>query len=154
MMSREKLLTLRKRVKAGEALDRDQALAVIDHGIAAYEMEGGESALRRREERVEGQLRGLAARERQVRLALADLRDVLTLSPRSPRPQVDVARAQLILDLVDEMLKAKGPAWHREWAWYQPRVDEEFDSDIDQAVRREQSRERDALRRERGSFET
>ena len=121
MMSRDKLLTLRKRVKAGEALDRDQTLAVIDHGVQAYvEMEGGASAVERRRE--------LAERERQVRLALADLREVLTLSPRSPRPRVGDVRARFILDLVDEMLKAKGPAWHREWSWYQPRVDEEFGS--------------------------
>jgi hypothetical protein len=119
MMSRDKLLTLRKRVKAGETLDRDQALAVIDHGVAAYvEMQGGASAVERRRE--------LAERERQVRLALADLREVLRPSARSPRPRVDVDRAKLILDLVDEMLAAKGPAWKREWSWYQPRIDEEF----------------------------
>jgi hypothetical protein len=119
MMSRQTLQTLRNRVKAGEPLDRDQTLAVLDHGIAAYvEMEGGESALRRRAE--------LAERERQVRLALADLREVLTPSRRAPRPRVDDARARFILDLVDEMLKAKGPAWKREWSFYQPRIDEEF----------------------------
>jgi hypothetical protein len=119
MMSRDKLLTLRKRVKAGDALDRDQTLAVIDHGVAAYvEMQGGASAVERRRE--------LAERERQVRLALADLREVLR--PRLMRHQVDLDRARLIVDLIDEMLAAKGPAWKREWSWYQPRIDEEFET--------------------------
>lgn len=118
MMSRDKLLTLRKRVKAGEALDREQALAVIDHGIAAYvEMEGGASAVERRRE--------LAERERQLMLALADARAAvpMQLDRALTREEQKVA---YILDAAIDMLKAKGPAWKREWAWYAPSVDEEF----------------------------
>jgi hypothetical protein len=110
MMSRDKLLTLRKRVKAGEALDRDQALAVIDHGVQAYvEMEGGASAVERRRE--------LAERERQIGLALAELRETI-----GPEP----SKALYTVDSILDMLKAKGPSWKREWSWYRPAIDEEF----------------------------
>lgn len=120
MMSRDTLFGIRARVKAGEALGREQTLSLIDHGIQALvEMAGGQSVAEQRAAVVE--------RERQVRLALDDLREALRPSARSPRGGVDVERARLILDLIGEMLKAKGPLWHREWSFYQPRVDEEFE---------------------------
>jgi hypothetical protein len=110
MMGRDKLLALRKRVKAGETLSRDETLAVIDHGVGCWvEILGGESAVKRRSE--------LAERERQVGIALAQLRDAI-----GPEP----SEARYIVDAIMDMLKAKGPAWKREWAWYAPRVDEEF----------------------------
>jgi hypothetical protein len=119
MMSRDKLLTLRKRVKAGEILDRDQMLAVLDHGVQAYvEMEGGASAVEKRRE--------LAERERQVGIALAQLREELGPNRCSPTGRVDIERARYTLDAIMEMLKAKGPAWRREWSWYAPAVEEEF----------------------------
>lgn len=82
-------------------------------------------------------------RERQISLALADLRDALDLvklchdRQRSPLRQDVIcssvgadqalARAVYTLDLVDQMVKAKGVAWSRKWDWYQPRIVEEFE---------------------------
>lgn len=122
MMSREKLLTLRKKVKAGEALDRDQTLAILDHGIQAYvEMQGGESAVLRRRE--------LAERERQVSIALAQLREVVGRLAETATDSMHPEWGQEALYTVDailDMLQAKGPTWKREWSWYQPRIEEEF----------------------------
>lgn len=83
-------------------------------------------------------------RERQIGLALVDLQGALELvklchdRQRSPlRPDVvlpsvgadrALARAKYTLDLIAQMVKAKGPAWQRKWDWYQPRIAEEFDS--------------------------
>jgi hypothetical protein len=128
MMGRDKLLALRKRVKAGEVLERDQVLAIIDHGVASWvEMLGGESAVARRAE--------LAERERQIKLALTDLRTELETFNASLVELVGTALVEggysvekplYILDCIIKMLSAKGPTWKREWAWYRPSVDEEF----------------------------
>jgi hypothetical protein len=115
MMGRDKLLALRKRVKAGEVLERDQVLAIIDHGVASWvEMEGGASAVLRRRE--------LAERERQIALALSDVRAELTDTALGG----DAHKALYMVDCAIKMLSAKGPTWKREWSWYKPSVDEEF----------------------------
>lgn len=81
-------------------------------------------------------------RERQISLALEDLRDALDLvrlchdRQRNPlRPDVvlpsvmadqALAKAVFTLDMINQMVKAKGVAWSRKWEWYTPRIAEEF----------------------------
>lgn len=130
-MSREKLLTLRKRVKDGEPLSRDQALAVLDHGIMAYVEQAG-GAL------IEAKRAELKERERQVGLALGDLwllveavaADVARIGESDDAQAAaleSLGRAKLNIELTHQMLRAKGPAWNREWSYYTPRIEEEFD---------------------------
>ena len=130
MMTADKLNQLRGKVKRGELLDRDQQLAVIDHGLGALtEMAGGQSVLDRQNL--------LKVREQQVHLALVDLRKLLATTkarvanamPRDGMKEVDpgLTRAIFTLDMIKEMIKAKGPAWYREWSFYTPRIAEEFD---------------------------
>jgi hypothetical protein len=115
MMTRDKVLLLRKQVKAGEFLTRDQALALCDHAVQALvEIEGGAAVMDKRAE--------LKERERQLGLGLNDLEVAIRTEGASTRKQL------YILDAIRDMLKAKGPTWKREWAWYAPRVDEEFGS--------------------------
>lgn len=114
MISRDKLFLMRAAVKRGELLDRDQQLALIDHGIQALvEMAGGQSVEEKREE--------LRRREREVGKGLKQLRDEVN------RLGAVGARALFVLDTIGTMLKASGTAWRREWAWYQPLIEEEFD---------------------------
>lgn len=131
MISSDKLLQLRSKVKRGQLLDRDQQLAVIDHGIQALvEIAGGQSILDKRNE--------LKTREAEVAKALVDLRvqiaEIQVNIPVDVEPAVvegqvlvdDLSKAIYTVDAITEMLKAKGPAWKREWSWYRPRIEEEF----------------------------
>lgn len=80
----------------------------------------------------------LAERERQVKLAVADLQALLVEIQENVPPDVepavveggpllrDLAKARFTADLIVEMLKAKGPKWQNEWSWYTPRIEEEF----------------------------
>jgi hypothetical protein len=130
MMTRDKVLLLRKQVKAGEFLTRDQALALCDHAVAALvEIEGGAAVMDKRAE--------LKERERQVGLALASLREVIgegeqfchrNSTTGCAQAIEHFAKARYTVDVIFDMLKAKGPTWKREWAWYAPRVTEEFGS--------------------------
>jgi len=124
MMERQTLQMIKKQLKTGTPPSISQTMQLLhsltDHGLEALdELEGGKTVQEHRAE--------LQERERQIRLALKDLREILTLSPRSPRPRVDVQKALFTLDMVEQMLKATGTKWRREWAWYQPRIEEEFD---------------------------
>lgn len=121
MMTRDTLhrmkAALKKRGQGDMALDDYQALhALINSNLEALdELEGGASAVEKRRE--------LAERERQLRLALAD---GLRVVKAHPPLTLDEQKVAFILDCAIEMLEAKGPAWKRAWAWYAPRVDEEF----------------------------
>lgn len=126
-MKRETLHRLRAEAKRSGFEPSTQVLyALIDANLAVLdELEGGAS--------VQEQRAALAERERQVRLALVDLREVLGragLAAKFERQEdaVDeISRATLVCELIVEMLRAKGAAWGREWSWYQPRIAEEFD---------------------------
>jgi hypothetical protein len=111
-IKRETLQALKKASRiTGNAPDVHTARILIDSHLEALDaLDGGRDA---------------QERERQVRLALADLQAVLYTDPFTP---VDLSKAQFVTELVDEMLKAKGPKWSREWAWYRPRIGEEFGS--------------------------
>lgn len=136
MLSRDKLFQFRSRVKKGDdLLTRDQQLAVIDHGIEALvEMAGGASVSEQRNQ--------LKERERQLGLALADIREDigrvfdppdwchcppgLECAPSAEEKEKRSLKAIYMVDAAFEMLKAKSPQWQREWSWYTPRIDEEF----------------------------
>jgi hypothetical protein len=82
--------------------------------------------------------RGYQERERQLKLALVDIRvEVATIQENIPgdlEPAVvegepllrDLSKVTYMLDLAQQMLRAKGPTWTREWAYYTPRIAEEF----------------------------
>lgn len=99
----------------------DGALELLD------ELEGGPGVQALREEQRE--------RERQVALALEDLnvwaREAYeaTYSDGNLQTIDKVAKVRVGIELVREMLKAKGPKWRREWSWYTPRIEEEFDEE-------------------------
>jgi hypothetical protein len=116
MMSRDKLLALKKaarRKTAGMELPIATMHALIDSNLEALDrLEGGTSTQERRAE--------LAERERQVGLALRDLEVSIRTEGASTAKQL------YILDMINDMLKATGPKWHREWSWYTPRIEEEF----------------------------
>ena len=106
----------------------DGALELLDA------LEGGPSIQARRAE--------LTERERQVKLALTDLNvllaEIQVAIPPDIEPAVveaepllrDLSKARLMADLIIEMVKAKGPKWHREWSWYTPRIEEEFSEEV------------------------
>jgi hypothetical protein len=121
LMRRDTLQSLKRNMHKMDFRPQDQQFhALVDHGLAALDaLEGGRDTIERKSE--------LKERERQVSLALADLKAELEnvgTMPTEERP--DVEKALYMLDLVDQMLRAKGTRWHREWAWYQPRIEEEF----------------------------
>jgi hypothetical protein len=129
LMKRETLMDIKRVVNKMDFYPTmDQFRALLNHGIAALdEIEGGDSVIKRRRE--------LAERERQVKLALADLEatleaatDEVTKTGSVPVLKA-VYKARLTAALINQMLKARGPAWHREWSWYQPRIAEEFGED-------------------------
>ena len=113
MMSRDKLRQLKsaaRRKTAGMELSIETMHALIDHGLEALDaMEGGQS--------VQEQRAQLKERERQIMLALADVREAIGPGP---------SRALYTVDAIMTMLKAKGPKWTREWSHYRPRIEEEF----------------------------
>jgi hypothetical protein len=117
MISREKLHAWRNQLKAGELLgvtDKQAMQALIDSNLKAWdELEGGKSTQELRAE--------LVWREQQLQLGLKDLRDALS------RPGISVTRARLTVDMLHELVKAKGPRWFRDWKSYQERIAEEFD---------------------------
>jgi hypothetical protein len=119
MMSRQKLRELKKaarRKTAGMELPIQTMHALIDSNLEALDaLEGGKSTQEQRAE--------LQERERQLMLALADIRE--RIGPNG-------SRALYAVDAAMEMLRAKGPAWHRKWDWYTPRIAEEFDEASDQ----------------------
>ena len=127
MMSRQKLQELKKTVRKMDFEPNLQTIhALIDHGLQALtELEGGPS--------VQAQRAELAERERQLGLAVADLRSVLMVVETDLRHRHEpdllecAGRALFMTALMREMLRAKGPAWHRQWDWYTPRIAEEFD---------------------------
>lgn len=70
-------------------------------------------------------------RERQIGLALVDLRTVVADLAETARDSMHPEygdKALYVLDMVGQMLKAKGAAWTRKWDYYTPRIEEEFDS--------------------------
>jgi hypothetical protein len=131
MMTRDKLLALKKaarRKTAGMELPIATMHALIDSNLEALDqLEGGKTTQERRAE--------LTERERQVGLALKDLREILTSQSLTDIGGADwmcreaeqaAKKAVYILDMINDMLKATGPKWHREWSWYTPRIEEEF----------------------------
>jgi len=134
MMKRQRLQQIKAQLRQGmdwsDPEENTQLLhALVDHGLEALtELEGGPSVVRQRAE--------LADRERQVRLALADLLGVIETgrvqavaesTAGSVRMVPHFDKARFVLEMVEQMLRAKGPAWHRQWDWYTPRIAEEFD---------------------------
>lgn len=131
MIGRDKLRYIKKLLREDRydvSAEASQVLhALVDSNLEVLDqLEGGKSTQEQRAE--------LKERERQVRLALADLRSVLHRAHTSVEVNwvnkdlvlADLAKGRFLLDMIEEMLKAKGPAWHREWNWYQPRIAEEF----------------------------
>jgi hypothetical protein len=132
-VSREKLQGLKRQAREAGFVPSVQVVhMLVDHGLAVLdELEGGKSTVEQRA--------ALKERERQLGLGLTDLRvlisEIVCAVPVDVYPAVvegqplvdDLARAVFTVDMMSEMLKARGPAWHREWSWYQPRIAEEFD---------------------------
>lgn len=131
-MSRDRLRQIKASTKR-EGFEPSAQLvhSLIDHGLQVLdELEGGQSTIEQRA--------ALKERERQVRLALVDLRvqlaEIQVNIPVDVEPAIiegqplvdDLSKSIFTLDMVDQMLKAKGPQWHREWNWYRGRIDEEF----------------------------
>jgi hypothetical protein len=116
VISREKLLAAKKELRKHNqstgplpdcVLDMH---TLIDHGLECLDkIEGGAEQRDWAAER--------ARSDKQVRLALDDLKAAID------RP----SKAFYIADCIDKMLKAK-TAWAREWAYYTPMIDEEFDA--------------------------
>jgi hypothetical protein len=127
MMGRQRLLELKKaarRKTSGMELGIQEMHALIDHGLECLDkIDGGQTA---------------AERDKQLGLALADLRgvlhEILDNVPVDLKPAVadaepllrDIQKGVYTLDCIEEMLKAKGPQWKRQWADYVPRIEEEF----------------------------
>jgi hypothetical protein len=135
MMSREKLLALKKaarRKTAGMELPIATMHALLDSNLEALDqLEGGKTTQELRAE--------LTERERQVGLALKDLRTELSEAERLAIHDLPsfckadedegvraIHKSLHTVDMINEMLKATGPKWQREWSWYTPRIEEEF----------------------------
>jgi hypothetical protein len=134
MMTRGKLHEIKSAARKFDFEPSTQLVhSLVDHGLDALtELEGGPEVIEQRA--------ALQERERQVGLALADLGvQLATIQENIPidlEPAVvdghplmrDLDKARYTIDAIREMLKAKGPQWNREWAHYQPRIEEEFDA--------------------------
>lgn len=136
MMSRDKLRQIKSRLRQGIDWSDPNETSQLCHSLvdsnleALGELEGGQSTQEQRAD--------LAERERQVKLALVDVRvqvgEILDNVPADLRPAVvegqelviDLQKLLYTVDLIEEMLKAKGPKWKNEWQWYAPRIEEEF----------------------------
>lgn len=129
MMSRQKLHEIKTGLRDGIVYPELAQLlhSLVDSNLEALDaLEGGKTVQQHRGE--------LQERERQIRLALKDLRAAITLNDGHNHSSYDcsfdinrVGKAVFTLDMVEQMLKATGTKWRREWAWYQPRIEEEFD---------------------------
>jgi hypothetical protein len=123
MISRDKLNQIKAQLRRDGHTYGHKALqllhTLVDHGIEAVDLlDGGVDAVER---------------ERQIRLGLEDLYQAL-LHARLTAPSRQVDKAIYTLDMVRQMLKAKGADWKRGWDWYRPRIDEEF-SEVDAVAR-------------------
>lgn len=120
MISRAKLLKIKKILKEDHYDITDPTAvmhSLVDHGLECLDkIDGGAEQRDWAAER--------AVSDKQVRLALADIKAVLRPADSSDMG-LSADRALYILDCIDQMLKAK-LAWAREWSYYQPRIDEEF----------------------------
>jgi len=136
-MERQTLQTIKKQLKTGTPPSISQTMQLLhsltDSNLEALnQLEGGDWAVKKRVE--------LIQREVQIRLALADLRvQIATIQDNIPadvEPAVvegqplidDLGKVIFTMDMIDLMLKAKGPQWNREWKYYQPRIEEEFET--------------------------
>lgn len=135
-MGRDKLRQLKSRLRQGcdwsDPNETSQLMhSLIDSHLEVLDqLEGGQSTQEQRAD--------LKERERQVKLALTDLRimvcEIQDNVPGDLVPAVvegepllhDLSKAVFTIDLIDEMLRAKGPKWKNEWQWYAPRIEEEF----------------------------
>ena len=118
MIHQTKLHALKKAV--GKFTPTDQLVhSLIDSNLEAWEqLEGGKDTQTQRAE--------LKERERQVGIALAQLREVIhPLLDAGPDPD-PASKALYIVDQIMDMLRARGPKWKREWSWYAPLIEEEF----------------------------
>lgn len=121
MISREKLHWLKKQAKDPITLgltpaQRQIVYSLVDSNLEALDLlDGGMDA---------------KERERQISLALADVRATLDGVEDAGTTPLDcwnrIAKARFVLDMVEQLVKAKGTAWMRKWDWYQPRIAEEF----------------------------
>lgn len=129
MMSRDKLRQVKSAARKMDFHPTTQLIhTLVDHGLEVLdELEGGRSTQELRAE--------LKERERQVGLALDDLhvwaREAYAATYRDGnlRTVDTVAKVRVGIELVKQMITAKGPKWRREWSWYTPRVSEEFGDD-------------------------
>lgn len=119
MITREKLHYLKKLLREDRydvSAEASQVLhTLVDSNLEALTLlDGGMDA---------------KERERQISLALADLRDEVerlsAIAQDSMHPEWG-ARTLFTLDMVNQMVNAKGVAWRRKWDWYTPRIAEEF----------------------------
>jgi hypothetical protein len=126
MMSRDKLLQLKKaarRKTAGMELPIQTMHALIDSNLEVLnQLEGGKSTQELRAE--------LTWREQQIREGLDYLRTVATPHPDDYWQSIDPVKANFTIDMLCEMLRAKGPKWHRDWKAYRLRIAEEFDEQL------------------------
>src|SRR5271168_4884749 len=105
LMRRETLLNKKRAMRKMDFRPQIQEYhALVDHGLAALdEIAGGTSTIDQRAD--------LAERERQVKLALADLREVITkIIAHEPvvvegHLHVAIRKARFTLDMVDQMLR-------------------------------------------------
>jgi hypothetical protein len=72
--------------------------------------------------------------EAQIRLALIDLDATLANAEAAPTGRErlrSVIQGRFTIDMIREMLAEKRLAWRKEWSFYRPRIDEEFeDADL------------------------
>jgi hypothetical protein len=96
-------------VTLGEMLN-----ALIDNGLQALKIDRS---------------RDLEWRENEIRKGLDYLRLVVTPDPDDYWQSIDAPKASFVIDMFDEMLKAKPntPRWFTDWDAYRKRIAEEFD---------------------------
>lgn len=116
MITRQKLYEVRARMKKEQPGfnegAREVVLMLVDQCLLLDDaVNGGQPQRDWAAER--------AVADRQIRLALLDLGEALY----GDNP--DVPKARYIQGCIDQMLRAK-TAWAREWAHYQPKIEEEF----------------------------
>jgi hypothetical protein len=121
-MNRDTLLRTKRDLRRGVPLSPEQAHAILDEALAASKDYTEERA-------------ALKERERQLGIALAQLREVIgegeqfchrNSTTGCAQAVEHFAKARYTVDAILDMLKAKGPKWMCEWNWYRGRVEEEF----------------------------
>jgi len=125
VIGREKLQLIKRLLKEDRydvSAEVNQTMhSLVDHGLECLDkIDGGAEQRDWVAER--------AVADKQIRLALDDLKKVLSAPLRTMnRDAGDDAcdRGRYISDCIDQMLRAK-TVWAREWAHYQPKIAEEF----------------------------